>query len=63
MPVAFAVHLRQCTSCEVETAFEQPDCADGHDDCPEWVCIGCGSALIVGFELVDPAEPAVSRVA
>ena len=52
-----AVVLRWCTTCLTETMFEQPDCADGHEgDCPEWVCVTCGDALLLGF-----APPAAVR--
>lgn len=65
MPVAFALHVRHCTTCEAETAFEQPGCLDGHGaDCPEWVCVGCGAALLIGFSVLEPTERVpVSRVA
>jgi hypothetical protein len=26
--------------------FEIPPCEDGHDDCPELVCTGCGLAVV-----------------
>jgi len=50
-----------CPGCAGEQPFEQfhdgpgscPDSPDGH--CPEWVCCGCGTALIVGF--VPQEEP------
>jgi hypothetical protein len=30
--------------------FEQPECRDHHGgDCPEWVCVSCGEALLLGF--------------
>jgi hypothetical protein len=41
-----------CPTCGVDTDFEQPPCADGHTDeggeCPEWVCVDCGTALVSG---------------
>lgn len=59
-----AAHARHCTTCAVETAFEQPGCLDGHAaDCPEWVCVGCGDALFIGFALPEFGRPQVSRVA
>jgi hypothetical protein len=43
------VGLRHCTICALERFFEQPPCLDEHDpDCPEWVCVECGAALLVG---------------
>ncbi|HEX6498446.1 MAG TPA: hypothetical protein VF054_05370 [Micromonosporaceae bacterium] len=37
-----------CATCATITLFEQPPCLDGHDECPEWVCVRCGEALLVG---------------
>jgi hypothetical protein len=37
----------RCAACEGEMVFEVPPCADGHDDCPELVCTGCGAAEII----------------
>lgn len=40
---------RYCSTCAGESAFEMPVCADGHGaDCPELVCVECGTALLVG---------------
>jgi hypothetical protein len=37
-----------CPTCRRRQAFEQPPCKDGHgDDCPEWTCVVCGTALWV----------------
>lgn len=37
-----------CDTCGTEMLFEVPPCVDGHgDDCPELVCTGCGSALLM----------------
>jgi hypothetical protein len=54
--------FRPCSECGGEQLFEQhhaipgecPDSPDG--ECPEWLCTGCGSALLTGFVLY-PAEP------
>lgn len=36
-----------CDSCAAVREFEQPPCVDQHDpECPEWVCTGCGGALV-----------------
>lgn len=44
-----------CASCRAEQLFEHPECADEHGrDCPEWACVVCGEAIMVGFELADP---------
>jgi hypothetical protein len=38
-----------CAVCGDEALFEQPPCVDGHDsDCPDWVCVACGSAVFGG---------------
>jgi len=64
MPVAFALRAHHCTTCDAETAFEQPGCLEGHADCPEWACIECGDALLIGLALGEHLEgPPVSRVA
>ena len=46
------MELYDCAVCAEETVVEQPPCADGHAedglDCPEWVCTGCGEALLLG---------------
>ena len=45
-----AVVLRWCATCLDETMFEQPECHDQHGgECPEWVCVSCGEALLLGF--------------
>ena len=43
-----------CATCGSEATFEQPDCPDEHGgDCPEWVCVRCGEAFLIGFALPD----------
>ena len=58
---------RWCSTCAAETGFEQPECVDGHGpdgrDCPEWICVECGDALLIGFEVAQPAAAAVRHVA
>ena len=55
-----------CPSCGQDTEFEQPVCADGHTDdggeCPEWTCVDCGSAVVMG-ELSLVADVVRSRIA
>ncbi|GAB3967553.1 hypothetical protein GCM10029978_035100 [Actinoallomurus acanthiterrae] len=47
---------RHCSACDGERRFEQPPCADGHGaDCPEWACVDCGMAILIG----DAPEPPV----
>jgi hypothetical protein len=44
--------LWPCTACGEITEFVQPPCADGHTEaggeCPEWACVDCGSAVVMG---------------
>jgi hypothetical protein len=41
--------VRYCSPCGVERLFEQPPCADTHrGDCPEYACVTCGYAVLVG---------------
>jgi hypothetical protein len=46
-----------CASCAGERLFEQPACLDGHEpgECPEWACVECGHAIILG--LAECARP------
>lgn len=55
----YAALVRWCTTCEDDVAFEQPGCMDGHGgDCPEWVCVQCGDAVLIGFSLPDQVSAA-----
>jgi hypothetical protein len=37
-----------CPDCAELKLFEQPPCVDGHGaDCPEWLCLTCGTALLI----------------
>jgi len=37
-----------CSTCETETLFEVPPCPEDHDDdCPELICTGCGTAILM----------------
>jgi hypothetical protein len=58
--------LWHCPTCDDVTDHVQPPCADGHTDdggdCPEWICVDCGTALLIGD--VGTASAAVwARVA
>ena len=54
-----AVVVRWCATCLTETMFEQPECLDGHGvDCPEWVCVSCGEAMLLGFAPPSAGRPA-----
>ncbi|HEU5033647.1 MAG TPA: hypothetical protein VFT62_02705 [Mycobacteriales bacterium] len=46
---------RHCFLCGDERVVEQPPCLDGHEDCPEWVCVECGTAIVAGWLPVDAA--------
>jgi len=54
--------FRPCSECGGEQLFERHhgipgDCPDSPDgECPEWICTGCGAALLAGLVLY-PAEP------
>jgi hypothetical protein len=41
-----------CPPCGEIREFVQPPCADGHTEdggeCPEWICLDCGAALLAG---------------
>ena len=37
----------RCANCDGEMLYEVPPCPDGHDECPELVCTGCGSAEVL----------------
>ena len=40
-----------CPICGDVRPFEQPPCSDGHAggaDCPEWLCVDCGTAFLLG---------------
>ena len=45
--------LLPCPECCDERTFEQPldsigECEDGHGlDCPEWLCVECGYAMLL----------------
>jgi hypothetical protein len=48
-----------CPSCGLDTEFEQPTCIDGHTEgggeCPEWACVHCGTAMVLGDLTLEPA--------
>jgi len=41
-----------CPDCGEARQFVQPVCPDGHTDdggeCPEWACVDCGAAFVLG---------------
>ena len=44
-----ALALIDCSTCGTAMPFETLDCPDGHDDCPDHVCTGCGAVVVVGL--------------
>jgi hypothetical protein len=51
------METRFCPGCRDERVVEQPPCADGHLDCPEWACVECGTAIVVGWLEIDMPAP------
>lgn len=53
---------KYCPACRARRVVEQPPCVDGHADCPEWACVDCGTAIVVGWLEADaPARRSASR--
>jgi hypothetical protein len=50
--------VRWCSTCADYAFLERPDCDAHGSDCPERVCVGCGEALLVGFDLPEPTRAA-----
>lgn len=41
-------HEMHCAVCQAEMPFTAPPCDEDHEgDCPELVCEGCGSAIVI----------------
>ena len=56
----------QCPTCRRLQLFEQPVCPDGHGaECPDWMCVVCGTALFVdpAFVLGPDVEVVTAHVA
>lgn len=52
----FAMIEAYCPECAQHEAFEQPPCTDGHGaDCPEWLCLTCGTAVLIDVP-IGPVE-------
>ncbi|MBW4702443.1 hypothetical protein [Micromonospora sp. RL09-050-HVF-A] len=46
-----------CDTCEGVQPFEMPPCADGHGaDCPELLCTGCGTAVLIATFAFQPTR-------
>ena len=58
--------LELCPACDEPRDFVQPPCADGHTvdggECPEWACVECGAAVVIG-EPAPPADVERARIA
>jgi hypothetical protein len=59
--------LVPCPPCGEIRTFVQPPCIDGHTDaggeCPEWACVDCGAAFVIGnasggVDLLRPRQAA-----
>jgi hypothetical protein len=37
-----------CAQCETHVDFERPTCVDHPEECPELVCLDCGTAYVGG---------------
>ena len=46
-----------CPSCGDLRPVEQPPCPDRHAECPEWVCLDCGTVLVLGWLAIDAPAP------
>ncbi|MEU4334050.1 hypothetical protein AB0F59_05420 [Micromonospora lupini] len=55
-------HELYCDVCEGVAPFEAPPCVDGHgSDCPELVCTGCGTAVVIATYAVGVTRLADRR--
>ena len=52
---------KYCPGCRADRVVEQPPCLDGHVDCPEWVCVECGTAIVFGWLTDDLVSPPARR--
>jgi hypothetical protein len=54
-----------CPECARPEMFEQPPCDDGHDPCPELICVTCTTAVVLGGPSapVVPVEVPLARTA
>jgi hypothetical protein len=47
-----------CPECAELEALEQPPCLDGHGaDCPERLCLSCGTALLINVPVAPLPRP------
>ncbi|ATO17167.1 hypothetical protein CO540_27805 [Micromonospora sp. WMMA2032] len=53
-----------CDTCEGVVLFEAPPCGDGHGvDCPELICTGCGTAILIAPHALRPSRRPARRAA
>jgi hypothetical protein len=56
-----------CPLCGGTREFVQPPCVDGHTEdggeCPEWACVDCGTAMLIGVAPVAAAPVQQRQVA
>lgn len=50
-------YVMYCATCRGDSVFEPPPCVDDHDDCPELVCLGCGTAILMAPIIVWSLSP------
>ena len=55
------METRYCPGCRDKRVVEQPPCADGHLECPEWACIECGTAITIGWLATDAPKLTPAR--
>jgi hypothetical protein len=58
--------LGNCPGCGGDEPFEQihPDqCPDVDGDCPEWACVTCGTAVLMGTAAAPPIAASAARAA
>lgn len=53
---ATSLLLIECPECAGMRRFEVPPCADEHGDCPEVICVDCGSALLLAVTLAEQPD-------
>jgi predicted RNA-binding Zn-ribbon protein involved in translation (DUF1610 family) len=54
--VTTSLSIRHCPTCGDDRTMEQPPCAE-HAECPEWICVECGTGIVVGWLAVDAPSP------
>jgi hypothetical protein len=55
--------LGNCPGCGGDEPFEQihaGECPDVGGECPEWACVACGAAVIMGTTQVTAASAAAA---